>query len=171
MLNHKFIFMGGLHRSGTSLLHKILKTHPLISGFSHTGVPEDEGQHLQSVFLNAKVFGGPGYFALNSASHMTETHPLATSKNARILYSEWGQYWDLEKTYLIEKSPPNIVRTRFLQALFPNSHFITLFRHPIAVAMATKKWADCSIYDLIEHSLIAYEKFLDDKKNYQAAEL
>ena len=44
------VFVGGLHRSGTSLVHRCLASHPAVSGFSDTGVPEDEGQHLQTVY-------------------------------------------------------------------------------------------------------------------------
>ncbi|MEI2612689.1 MAG: hypothetical protein V9G20_28950 [Candidatus Promineifilaceae bacterium] len=60
MDNHQFIFIGGLHRSGTSILFKTLRDHPQISGFYNTQVPEDEGQHLQTVIPPAKAFGGPG---------------------------------------------------------------------------------------------------------------
>lgn len=72
------IFIGGLHRSGTSLLHEILRRHPAVSGFANTGVPKDEGQHLQTVYPPASAFGGPGLFGFNRASFMNEDHPLAT---------------------------------------------------------------------------------------------
>ena len=55
-----FISIAGLHRPGTFLLHKIISSHPEVSGFSLIGVPEDEGQHLQSVYKSAKTFGGAG---------------------------------------------------------------------------------------------------------------
>ena len=50
MPDHTYVFVGGLHRSGTSLLARSLEAHPSVSGFRDTGVPEDEGQHLQSVY-------------------------------------------------------------------------------------------------------------------------
>ena len=156
------IFIGGLHRSGTSLLHEILKGHPAISGFSNTGVPEDEGQHLQSVFPPAIAFGGPGRFGFNPASHMNERHPLATQKNADKLFDEWGRYWDLSKDILLEKSPPNLVRTRFLQRLFPESSIVVIIRHPLAIAYATQKWSKTSIPDLLDHTLVCYERFFID---------
>ncbi len=157
-----FIFIGGLHRSGTSLLHEILRSHPAISGFTNTGVPKDEGQHLQSVFQPASAFGGPGRFGFNDASYMTETHPLAVPENSGRLFQEWQRYWDITQEYLLEKSPPNLIRTRFLQQLFPNSKFIIILRHPIAVAYATKKRVQRSIPDLIAHALHCYERFRAD---------
>jgi len=167
MNDKKFIFIAGLHRSGTSLLDQIIKSHPKISGFQNTGVPEDEGQHLQSVYKVAKAFGGPGKFAFHSESYMNETHPLATEENAKKLFTEWSSYLDISKKYLVEKSPPNIIRTRFLQNLFPESKFIIILRHPIAVSFATKRWSDGSISELIEHYLLAYEAFFKDMKSLQ----
>ena len=61
-MEHRFVFLAGLHRSGTTLLARLLAAHPEISGFSGTGEPADEGQHLQSVYPAARVYGGPGRF-------------------------------------------------------------------------------------------------------------
>lgn len=164
MKNKKIIFLAGLHRSGTSLLYQIIRDHPEISGFENTGVPEDEGQHLQSVFEPAKTFGGPGKFAFHPKSYMDETHPLATKENAEKLFKEWSFYLDISKEYILEKSPPNIIRTRFLQYLFPNSKFIIILRHPLAVSFATKRWSNGSTSELIEHYLKSYELLTEDLK-------
>jgi hypothetical protein len=162
MKDKHFIFIGGLHKSGTSLLHQILRSHPAISGFVNTGVPEDEGQHLQSVYPPAKAFGGPGQFGFDTASFMDEKHSLATPNSATRLLAEWGRYWDDTKNYFLEKSPPNLVRTRFLQCIFPTSSFVIIIRHPIAVAYATKKWSKTNISSLIAHGLLCHERFLED---------
>ena len=162
MEDKEFIFLAGLHRSGTSLLHEIIREHPEVSGFARTGVPEDEGQHLQSVYEPAKAFGGPGKFAFDHRSYMNESHPLATEESAKTIFEQWGKYYDLSRRYLIEKSPPNLIRTRYLQRLFPASKFVVILRHPIAVSYATQKWSNTSIMSLMEHSLRAYEIFLKD---------
>ena len=165
MNQHQFVFIGGLHRSGTSILFKCLKDHPQISGFRSTDVPEDEGQHLQSVFSPAKVYGGSGRFGFNKASFLDETSELVSPENARTIFAEWHPYWEMEKHFLLEKSPPNLVRSRFLQALFPNSHFVILLRHPIATAYATKKWrSKMPVHKLIEHWLICHEQFERDRR-------
>ena len=157
MKDKKFIFLAGMHRSGTSLLHEIIRGHDHISGFSDTGVPEDEGQHLQSVYEPAIAFGGPGKFAFDQRSYMDEVHPLATGENAQKIYEEWSPHYDLSCPYLIEKSPPNLIRTRFLQKLYPNSKFIVILRHPLAISYATEKWSKTSISSLLDHTLRAYE--------------
>ena len=160
-----FIFLAGLHRSGTSLLHEVMREHPEISGFSGTGVPQDEGQHLQSVYPTAKVYGGPGRFAFDERSYMTESHPLATPETAALIIEQWKKYLDLSSKYIIEKSPPNIIRTRFFQKLYPNSRFIAILRHPLTVSYATKKWSKTSIPSLLDHSLRAYETLFEDMKS------
>lgn len=137
--------------------------HPLVSGFENTGVPEDEGQLLQSVYPPAWAFGGPGKFGFHPAAHLTETSPLVGAASRERLLSEWKPYWNLEKPVLVEKSPPNLIRTRFLQSLFPECSFIVLMRHPIAVAYATQKWSHTSIRPLVEHWLVCHEIFERDR--------
>jgi hypothetical protein len=131
--------------------------------FSDTDVPEDEGQHLQSVYPAAKEHGGPGRFGFDSASFLTEKSPLASKENAKALWEQWAPYWDLSKSLLVEKSPPNLVRMRFLQTLFPESSFIVLIRHPIAVSYATRKWSETRPDSLIRHWLVCHEQFDQDR--------
>lgn len=162
-MNHKLVFIGGLHRSGTSIFHRCLGDHPAVSAFSNTGVPEDEGQHLQDIFKPAKYYGGPGTFGFDANSYLTEESELATNENAEALFNTWSDYWDLTKPVLVEKSPPNLVRCRFFQSLYPNSYFIIVMRHPVAVSYATKKWSKTSLNSLIKHWLVCHQRFVHDK--------
>lgn len=146
------------------MLFRCLREHPLISGFSGTGVPEDEGQHLQDVFSAAREHGGPGKFGFDPRAHLTETSGLVTDENRQRLFSQWSRHWNLDRPVLLEKSPPNLIRTRFLQALFPESYFVILMRNPIAVAYATQKWSRTSIPDLLEHWLVCHETFESDRQ-------
>ena len=63
--------------------------------------------------------------------------------------------------------------TRFLQAAFPNSYFIVVRRHPVAVSMSTQRmrlpgiiWKikATSVHRLFEHWLHCHELFEQDKK-------
>src|ERR1700687_3185417 len=99
---HHFIFVGGLHRSGTTALCRMIQSHPLASGFRNTGVDEDEGQFLQSIYPTDAHFGGPGGFGLHLDAHMTEDSPLLPAAKAG-LFRAWAPYWDLTKPFLVEK--------------------------------------------------------------------
>jgi len=162
VIDKSFIFLAGHHRSGTSLLHEIIREHPLISGFSNTGVPEDEGQHIQSVYEPAKAYGGPGKYIYDKKSYMNEHHALATKQSAEAIMGQWEAHYDSRCVHYIEKSPPNLIRTRFFQKLFPNSKFVVILRHPLAVGYATQKWSRTSIRSLVEHSLRGYEILMKD---------
>jgi Sulfotransferase family len=160
----RLLFVGGLHRSGTSLIHRCIARHPDVTGFSGTGVPEDEGQHLQSVFPRAYDHGGPGRFGFDQRAHLTEDSPLVTAANRSRLLEEWSAHWDPEAPVRVEKSPPNLVRMRFLKALFPESAFLMVTRHPAAVACATQKWSRTPWASLVHHWVAAHETMVLDSE-------
>ncbi len=185
MDEHRFVFVGGLHRSGTTLLADLIADHPEVSGLSGTGVPMNEGQFLQRVYppawtkrtlwpirylrpvsprlVSHRGYGGPGRFVFDPGSHLTEASPLATRKNAEVVFKAWAPYFDLDRPVLIEKSPPNLLRTRFLQALYPTSSFIIVMRHPVAVSYATRPWTRIRpLYFLFKHWVSGYRKFEAD---------
>jgi hypothetical protein len=159
---NKFVFICGLHRSGTSLLHTILREHADVSGFHNTGVPEDEGQYLQNVYPTIREAGGAGRFCFDPKAYMDERSSLVSDKNRRKLFEQWGKHWDTTKPVLVEKSPCNIIRSRFLQAMFPNSYFIFLVRHPVVVSYATQKWSETSIPELFGHWTKAHRRMRED---------
>lgn len=140
MRGDRLVFVGGLHRSGTTPLARVLAAHPEISGLSGTGVAEDEGQHLQDVYPRIRAYGGMGRFANDPRAHLTAASPLVGTANADRLIAAWSPYWDLDRRLLVEKSPANLIMGGFLQALFPGSALIVVVRHPAVVALAMQKW-------------------------------
>lgn len=166
----RHVFVGGLHRSGTTPLARWLAAHPEVSGFAETGAPEDEGQHLQRVYPVASSHGGPGTFAFAPAAHLTEDSPRVRAARDR-LDAAWTPHWDTSRPVLLEKSPPNLVMSRFLQAVYPGAAFVMVCRHPGAVAMATRKWAGplrhVRLHELVRHWVVAHETFLADSARLQ----
>ncbi len=162
-LSRHMVFIGGLHRSGTTAIARALAAHPEVSGFVGTDAKEDEGQHLQDVYPPARSYGGAGRFGFSEAAHLTEGSALATPHSAERLMEQWGRHWDLSRPVLIEKSPPNLVMTRFLQSLFPDASFLIMVRHPAVVALSTGRWRrSSSVRTLLEHWVAAHETFASD---------
>lgn len=164
--NRKYVFVCGLPRSGTSVFGRNIGRLENCTEFKSTGVLEDEGQFLQDVYPIASAYGGAGSFGFDPRSHRTENSDLLTPENIGRLRASWHAYWDSSKTICVEKTPGNLLMTRFLQAAFPNSYFIVIKRHPVAVCMAAQKWKVdvTSLYRMFEHWLHCHELFEQDKK-------
>ncbi len=163
----KYVFVCGLGRSGTSVLGRNVARLENCTGFKNTGVLEDEGQFLQDVYPNDLVYGGAASFGFDSRAHLTEASHLVTPVNALKLRRSWEQYWEPNKSICVEKTPGNLLRTRFLQAIFPNSYFVVIRRHPIAVSMANnQQWRMTfrSLHKLLDHWLHCHAIFDADKK-------
>lgn len=162
---HTFVFIGGLHRSGTTMLADCLGMHPEVSAFHNTINKHnmDEGQHLQTVYLPDDKLGGPGRYAFRRAGRLTESSDLVTESNREKLFKEWSKYWDLSKSILLEKTPSTITRSRFLHAMFPDSKFIIISRHPVAATCATMKWKRIPIFLVMLHWFYCYGIMQRDK--------
>ena len=165
--NCKYVFVCGLPRSGTSILGRNIARMENCTGLQNTGVLEDEGGFLQDVYPTEHVCGGPGRFGFDPRAHLTEDSTLLTPGNVAKLQASWHPYWDNRKTIFVEKTPANLLMTRFLQTAFPNSYFVVIKRHPLAVAMAAQKWKVnvTSLYNMFEHWLHCHALFEEDK-NY-----
>jgi len=164
--NYKYVFVCGLARSGTSVLGRNIARLENCTGFKNTGAGGDEGQFLQDVYPIAAVCGGAGRFGFDPRAHRTETSELLTPENVARLHASWHAYWDKSKTICVEKTPGNLLMTRFLQAAFPNSYFVVIKRHPVPVSMSSQRWKInvTSLHSLFKHWLHCHELFEKDEK-------
>ena len=166
----RFVFVGGLHRSGTGLVHRLLREHPELRGMPATGLWQDEGQHLQSALPAARRLGGPGRFGWRAGAHLDERH--ASQSIAESMLAAWRPWLGGLEGRVVEKSPPNLLRFRLLQALFPGAACVAVLRHPIAVALSTRnlrgslRWA--SVPRLVEHWVHCHGLYAVDREHIQA---
>jgi hypothetical protein len=160
----KYVFVCGMPRSGTTIVAKEIARLANCAGFENTGVMMDEGQYLQDVYPTEWACGGAGRFGFAPEAHLTEDSPLLTPTNVARLHKSWETYWDRDKTIRVEKTPGNLLKTRFLQAAFPNAHFIVIKRHPVPVSLAIQKWSLTPLHELFAHWLHCHKLFDEDKK-------
>lgn len=165
--DRRLIFVGGMHRSGTTVLARMLETARSASGLDSSPAMMGEGQHLQLVYPTDIEYGGATRWAWNPRSHLTERDlPEGAADD---LWAAWEPWWRPDAELLIEKSPPNITKMRYLQAAFPDARFVLITRHPIAHAYALHRWNPTVAGKLgvgftrqVEHWVHAHEVFAQD---------
>ncbi|GAB5362998.1 hypothetical protein AAMO2058_000846500 [Amorphochlora amoebiformis] len=187
ILPKKLILMvGGPHRGGTTILWECIRQHPDISDFGNTddtAIALSEGVFMQDVYpkwglgdeptnmkgrKSATTYkGGLGQYALlpEQDVHLDETSDLVNPASQARLLNRFGYFWNMSSPVLLEKSPPNAVISRFLQALInlqvpggfqgydspagisqkgeSRVRFVFTTRHPLANALAHMAWPFC----------------------------
>lgn len=124
----KWVFLVGCYNSGTTLLAKLLGAHPKIGSMPR------EGQFYTDQLVTPISVGLPRLWAtVPERFYMDENTP--NTANIPRMMRQWGAHFnDHTRPVLLEKSPPNAARTRWLQKAFPNAHFIGILRNGYAVA-------------------------------------
>ncbi|WP_410217795.1 sulfotransferase family protein, partial [Paracoccus sp. (in: a-proteobacteria)] len=167
-MQHRYVFVGGLHRSGTSLLARLIAAHPQVASINDAPVPENEGCYLQGAIPHTALHGRPMHFATDPDQHLIEGHPLDTLATRQRLEADWAPWFDPSRPWRVEKSPVNLTRTRLYQQLFPLSQSILILRHPEAVAAAVGKWVDAPAGVLIDHWIAAHHRLAQDIRHLHA---
>lgn len=124
--DNTWLFIVGCYNSGTTLLSELLGHHPSISALP------TEGHFITDQFIKDFDIGLPrmwvereDLFCLNENDEGPD--------HIRLM-KEWAMRLDCSKPVLLEKSPPNSAKTRWLQKNFPNAHFVGILRDPYAVS-------------------------------------
>ena len=159
---NRFVFVAGLHRTGTTLLARLIGSHPQVAAISASPVPENEGCYLQGAIPHTALHGRPGHYATAPEEHYTEASTYNTLETRDRLLADWRPWFAPEKPWWIEKSPVNLTRTRLYQQLFPTSQFIVILRHPQVMAAALAKWVDTKPHELVRYALDAYDLMATD---------
>ncbi len=130
----KWLFLVGCYNSGTTLLASLLSRHPDISGLT------TEGHFITDQFVKDYEVGLPRMWAgREELFRLTEKD---VGPDAVRIKKEWGMRLDRSKPVLLEKSPPNTPRTRWLQREFTPAYFVAIVRNGYAVAEGITRKAD-----------------------------
>jgi hypothetical protein len=129
---YKWVFIIGCYNSGTTLLSRILEQHPQIAGLP------DEGHFLTEELLTPRQVGIPRLWA-----EKEELFTIASDEKkelAKIVMQDWQeQVYKVKAKYVLEKSPPDILRLLWIQNNFPDAHFIHIVRNGYAVSLGIEK--------------------------------
>ncbi len=167
----RYVFVAGLHRTGTSLVTKLIAAHSSIAAINGSPAPEDEGCYLQGAIPHTALHGIPGEYATDPTQHCIESSALNSFETKRRMEADWAPWFDPVKSWRVEKSPVNLIRMRLYQQLFPTSQYVIIVRHPEAMAAALGKWSELSANELIDYALDAYDLVMQDIPYLHAAYL
>lgn len=150
-----WLFIAGTSNSGTTALTRILARHPAVRD-----LPK-EGQFLTDALPRPDDLGHDRLWALHpDIYHRTEAHDAAAALRAKY---DWSYHYDHRPGVLMEKSPPNLVRLRWLQANFQPSRFLILVRNPYAVCEGIlRRRPDATIEQAAQQWIRAHEIMFDD---------
>jgi hypothetical protein len=106
----------------------------------------------------AQLFCTAGYSSLDGG--------LEPAPALRVQY-DWSYYYQPRPGILLEKSPPNVLRSRWLQLHFRPSQFVAIIRHPYAVCEGIRRRDGHTIEEAALHWVRANECLLEDVKHLQ----
>ena len=158
----RYVFIGGLHRSGTTLVADCLAAHPEVQRLPHDVAPEGEGAFLQGAIPHDATSGVPGEWAETEEAHLVDGGVYDRLEVRDRLRTDWDLWYPPGGVWRLEKSPVNLLRARLYQQLFPASQFVFVVRHPVAVARATAKWSDRGESALLRHWEVAHRTLAGD---------
>lgn len=162
-LKNRYLFILSPPYCGSTLFTKLISTSPHVSCNNYEG--EMEGQKLDKAFklINKKDRWNPDY-----------DYDWETLKRI------WMEEWDTSKYYLLEKSPPNIVRTVAIERHFSPVDFIILIRNPLSIceslhhrnnmpyeeaALQVQEYFEYQYHNKLRYEnalVVHYEKLCDD---------
>ena len=151
---HYWLFILGLNNSGTTLLVDLLQSHPA------TRWLPIEGQYLTRALPRPRTYGVPRNFSKRlDIFHWTENADPGPALRAQY---DWSHYYQRRPGILVEKSPPNTLRSRWLQRNFRPSRFLAIIRHPYAVCEGIRRRVGHPIEEAALHWVRSHECLLDD---------
>ena len=124
-----------------------------------------EGQHLTTAFPRPDLLGvGRLWSSRLEEFRWNEEHDAAPALQAK---RDWAPLYSNEQGILLEKSPPNTVRSRWLQRNFYPSRFLAIVRNPYAVCEGIRRRKEYQIDKAALHWKTANECLLSDLEHIE----
>jgi Sulfotransferase family len=154
-----WLFVLGVTNSGTSILNRLLDAHPEVR------ILPTEGQWLTDALPLAKQFDVRRKWTERlDVFHMTEESDPMPALRAKY---DWAYHYGPGPGILVEKSPPNTLRSRWLQKNFAPSRFAAIIRHPYAVCEGIRRRSKVGIEEAARQWAKANEVMLADSEHLE----
>lgn len=132
----KWLFVVGCYNSGTTILRRLIESHPSI------GAMPVEGCTVTSAFPDLEVGGWGRMMFANK--HLWQMDQDSGTDAANMAMHDWSLWWPRNATVFFEKSIDHTVRMEWLDRHFPNSYFISITRHGMCVCEGIARRAKIS---------------------------
>lgn len=154
---YQWIFVLGCNNSGTTLMTRLLESHPMISGVPRGGrgatvvlLPPREANVVRLWTEKLELF------------RLTEADQHLDA--LRLIYDWVAAMHFSSRPYILEKAPPDMICARWFQSVFPNAYFIGLVRSGYAVAEGMNRREGYSLDRSARHWNTANKIMLDDAR-------
>ncbi len=141
----RWIFIVGCYNSGTSLLSKVLASHPQVSG-----LPE-EGIYFTDRLPFPEQFGWPRMWT-ECKDQVRLVPGDRSDRDIERIKRQWSLAFSKSSSNFVEKSVTNATRMTFLQEHFKPAYIISIVRNGYAVAEGIRRSANPASYGNPEYS-------------------
>lgn len=121
----KWLFVVGCFNSGTTILRRLLESHPDISAMVR------EGAKLTDAFPDLEAGGWPRMMYANR--DQWDLPEEGAEERARLARRDWSIWFDGKARVFFEKSIDHTTRMGWMDRHFPNAHFIAIRRNGYCV--------------------------------------
>jgi len=155
-----WLFIVGLHGSGTTLLKTILEQHAGIRSMPR------EGQFYTNAVPQVVTYGYVRTFTERlDLFRLTEADSPMAALRAQY---DWSFVYPGHRGIKLEKTSTSIIRARWLHAHFGWSRLITIFRDPYSVCASTRRRRPAiAIEDIARQWKIAHDLLLGDLRHLE----
>jgi len=151
-----WLFLIGLNNSGTTMLARILASHPLIRA-----MPKPGGKLTNALprLTTSKV--GRNWTEGVEASRLDEEW---TSRVALRVKYDWSYYYPARPGILFEKSPKHTLKASWFQHHFSPARFLAVVRSPYAVSEGIRRRTGITIEQAATHWTRGNERLLSEMR-------
>lgn len=154
-----WLFVLGVNNSGTTLVKRLLQQHPEMRPLPREGQALTRALPRGTDHQVGRVWG-----QRIDLFHWTEEDDPEPSFQAKF---DWAPYYPLRPGYLLEKSPTNTLRSRWLQRNFQPARFLAIVRHPYATCEGIRRRGGKEIEAAARHWEASMRTLFDDMEHLE----